>query len=280
MTNAETSGHDGDDVAAGDGLNAWPGDAATVERWMRAEIAAEAEGLSGLDAIAIDLALEGDDLARMHVDATGVELRWASTSDDAPASGSTQAPSTDGAAGGGGDALGAGAVDEAGMESHPEVVASRRGVAHDTRFVADPIRVVGHPIWFALRAERVPISWVRYAAPVRTREPEADRAIVIGDGGAGVRAEMTASVRPNGIEGIARTITEQGLADAKSPLRLARLKIEIRGRDQRDLTATADVALGWGPLRAGGNATMRFGVEPDGMLRLHEARIGSRNPLV
>ncbi|GGA63201.1 hypothetical protein GCM10011490_12210 [Pseudoclavibacter endophyticus] len=276
-THAETSRD-----TATDRPNAWPGDAVTVERWLRGRLRREPGVSAALDDVHIDVELDGDDLARCHVDASGVEIPLAALI----ASGAGDADAA-GDAGAAGDGTRGETGGEIGDRHEPPVLEARRGVARDVRVAADPLRVAGRPVWFDARVSALPVVWRLHDAPVDPEHPESDRGIDVVDDGAGATVTAEVSVQRSDLEPLVRSIIEATLAEGDGSIRLARFSLELRGSDQRDLEAVVHLGVRWGLVRGRlpllgvtARATARFGVDPDGTLHVREVQVRSRNPLV
>lgn len=151
---------------------AWPGDEATLVRWIRASLQPEEAGMvRGLDDVRITADVSGANVERLLIDATGVEMRLLPDAHAAAA----LPPST----------------------TPPEVLQRRAGLMRSARIVAQPIRIDRTPLHLDLELHDVPVEWIVYDAPATPGRPETTRNIDLPVlAGAGIRWRLlTASAR-------------------------------------------------------------------------------------
>jgi hypothetical protein len=236
--------------------DAWPGDSATVERRLRAELLAEIGDspdmrITGVDGIRTTVDLDGTDVAHLLIDATGVKLKMK------PAAGAIPAPDADDA---------------------PAVVDRTPGVLRFSRRVADPVNVQGYDVHVDATVQDVAFDWARYAAPVRADRPETvfgladarDPGTPSGTFSARMRAENIGPM----IEAVARPLLKE------SGVRLRRLDTTMSADAGQNVTVDAVAAVRWKIFYATVRAHAEVQVDPDAIITVKTVRLSSRNPLI
>jgi hypothetical protein len=237
----------------------WPGDSATVVRWVRSALrrAAHDSGeleLKGLDDIEVAADLSGYDLDHLTLDATGTKLTlgWNSppVRPEAASSGT----------------------------SEPEIVAREPGVVKNFRFTARPMRIERSPLNVDVQAFDVPIIWLTAAEPAETGVPETAHAIAPGDDLDALRGTFHASIATKDlvplIESVARPMLREG------GVHLGRLRLDVAGDGTDGIRATAYAGVRWKLLMVSARAEARIEVTKDAVITVRDLALGSRNPLV
>ncbi|WP_440719948.1 hypothetical protein [Microbacterium sp. 22242] len=236
-------------------LSSWPGDASTVERWLRAMLSAgDGFRMDGSDRIRIDVALDGDDIETLDLIATRVNLR-PELVDESSSPG-------DGAA----------------RPSKPAEIERRPAVLRHGRLSADPVRVHRIPIRIDATLDRLPIAWVRYERPLDPHRPETAFTIDASDPARDTVGSLSATMRTSDVGPLLLTMMRPAVA--AQGLRLHRLDIaasqDAEGRILIDLRGSARWKLLAARVRAG--ITVR--VAPDAVVTVERLHVSSRNILV
>jgi len=238
---------------------AWPGDSATVVRWVRSTLRRAAQdtgevALTGVEDIDVSADLSGYDLEHLTLDATGTKLRLGRNAPTAPP-----------------------AVDMADPEE-PEIIARDSGILKNFRFTARPMRIERSPLNVDLQAYDVPILWLTAAEPANPGAPESAHAIAPGDDLDGLRGSFHASIATKDlvplIESVAGPILREG------GIHLGRLRLEIVRDGADGIRATAYAGVRWKLLIASARAEARIEVTKDAVITIRSLALGSRNLFV
>ncbi|MFE6734879.1 hypothetical protein [Microbacterium sp. NPDC057650] len=229
-----------------------------MQHWLRALIPADLAG-SDLDRLRIDVQLDGDDIADLLVDATGVDIRL---SDEA------FAPDTDPAP----------AHPDATETPAPEPISSTEGIARSIRFLASPAHLEGYPFVVDVQVHDAPLRWVRYAAPLEEGRPET---VVSVDESVHGLSQATGSIelrmRTVDLGPLVQTLVSRALA--AEGMKLRRLKVDVAAHGEK-VTISASGAIRWRILGASAHARVSLRVTPNGVITVQKIRLGSRNPLI
>ncbi|MEJ1923666.1 hypothetical protein [Microbacterium sp. KHB019] len=239
----------------------WPGDSATVVRWLRATLHAEVADprearISGLDDVKIAADLSGNDLQHLTVDATRVRLQfdWRASPDLA-------------------------ARNEAAAGHHdPQPVSEEPGTIQELRIRATPIRIERTDVNIDVQAFDVPILWQTFAAPTDPRHPESINGLSAPDDLSSARGTFSASVRTQYLVPLLTSVLRPALAEVG--IRLGRVKLDVTGDGSDGVHVTAYAGGRWKLLFASVRADARIRVTRDAVITVNELTLGSRNPLV
>jgi hypothetical protein len=240
----------------------WPGDSATVVRWVRAVIqhaakdSAEVE-LKGLDGIKVTASLAGNDLEHLTLDATGVKLRlgWHSTppAPQNPSNPASEAP-------------------------EPDHLTRESGIVKAFRFTARPMRVERTPLSIDVRAFDIPIAWLTFAEPTEPDLPESIHMLVPDGGLDGLHGTFHATIATKDLVPLITSVARPMLREAGAHLGRVKLDLTDDGGDGIRLTAYA--GLRWKLLMASARADARIQVTRDAVITVRDLTVGSRNPFV
>ena len=243
---------------------AWPGDAATVERWLRAalhsgvEQAAQAGGpqIGGLDGIRITAELTGDDLTHLLIDATGVDL-------------TLQAPER---------ARSLLDLDSSSQPQTPEVVSRTAAMLRSARFAAQPATVQGYPVHLEATVAEVPFDWARYAAESRPGHPASIFGFAATDASAQPSGSFSARVRRDHVAPVIAAIAGPLLATAG--VRLRSLTGTITADRHQVVTVRGAASIRWKLFGASVRARASVHISRDAVVTVRRLRLRSLNPLV
>lgn len=243
---------------------AWPGDSATVVRWVRSTLlhAAQDAGeiaLNGLEEIEVTAVLTGNDLEHLTLDATGTTLTLDWNAPPTPADPVTNAPVTEAA-------------------PEPEVIAREPGIVKSFRFSARPMRIERSPLTIDVRAFDMPIVWLTGAEPAEPGVPESAHTITPDDDLGALRGTFHASIATRDLVPLITSVAGRMLREGGIHLGRVRLEIGPDGADGIRVTAYAGVR--WKLLMASARAEARIVVTRDAVLTVRDLRLGSRNLLV
>lgn len=238
---------------------AWPGDSATVVRWVRSTLRRAAQdtgevALTGLEDIDVAADLSGYDLEHLTLDATGTKLTLGWNAPSAPP-----------------------AVDMAEPEE-PEIIARESGIVKSFRFTARPMRIERSPLDVDLQAYDVPILWLTAAEPADPAVPESAHAIAPGDDLDGLRGTFHASIATKDLAPLIESVAGPMLREGG--VHLGRLRLEVVRDGADGIRATAYAGVRWKLLMASARAEARIEVTKDAVITVRSLELGSRNPLV
>ncbi|HWK76912.1 hypothetical protein [Microbacterium sp.] len=238
----------------------WPGDSATVVRWLRATLHAEVADsrearINGLDDVKIAADLSGKDLQHLTLDATRVRLQfdWRASPDLA-------------------------ARNEAARHHDPQPVSEEPGTIQELRIRATPIRIEGTDVNIDVQAFDVPILWQIFAAPTDPRHPESINGLSAPDDLSSARGSFSASVRTQDLVPLLTSVLRPALAEVG--IRLGRVKLDVTGDGSDGIHVTAYAGGRWKLLLASAHADAKVRVTRDAVITVNELTLGSRNPLV
>lgn len=244
--------------------SAWPGDSATVVRWVRSALrrAAQDSGeiaLKGIEDIEVSAALTGYDLEHLTLNATGTKLTLGWNAPPMPTDPVTNAPVAEDA-------------------PEPEIVTREPGIVKNFRFSARPMRIERSPLNIDVQAFDVPIQWLTAAEPAVPGVPESIHSLVPGDDQSGMRGTFHVSIATKDLVPLITSVARPMLREGG--IHLGRLRLEI-ARDGADgIRVTAYAGVRWKLLMASARAEARIEVTKDAVIAVRDLRLGSRNPLV
>ncbi|QNA93807.1 MULTISPECIES: hypothetical protein [unclassified Microbacterium] len=235
----------------------WPGDAATVTRWVRASLRPEEAELEvrGLADVRVSCEVAGDDLEHLTLDASDVELRVRAPKNGTASSAAATTPS-----------------------ETPAVVHRRRGTARTLRVTARPVRIEGVPLTIDAQVHDTPVEWLVYAEPAVAGRPESRFGIEVVEEGAGMRGSLLASLGAADLTPLLTRVLRPAVQAGGMRLRRVRAHVAQDGADG----IRVDVAAGvrWRVLPASARATVRVGLRPDGVITVRDIRVSSGNPVI
>jgi hypothetical protein len=247
--------HTDADVASDWATAPWPGDADRVQRRLRAMLPDEFAG-PDLDRLRINVELDGDDIADLLIDATGLDIRVPDSVfnlDTDPAPTEPESPA-------------------------PEPISSTEGVTRSIRFLASPVHLEGYPIVVDVQAHDAPFRWVRYAEPIEKGRP--DTVVSVDESVHGL-ARATGSVelrmRTADLGPLVQTLVSRALA--AEGVQLRRLRIDVAAHGEK-VTIAASGAVRWKLLSASAHAKVRPRMAPEGRIAVEKIHLGSRNPII
>lgn len=233
----------------------WPGDSLTVTRWVGASLRPDPSEfeIHGIDDVRISCTVDGHDLDRLVVDASGVALDLGAPRPDRTPTAS--APPT-----------------------APEIVERRRGTARTVRMLARPVEIAGIPLTVDARLDDAPIEWQVYASAAAEARPESRYGVVLADGGDGMRGSFLASMAAADLTPLLTAILRPALKAEGA--RLRHLTVTAAQDDTDGIRVDAVAAVRWRFIAASARGSARIGIEPDGVLTVRDLRVGSRNPFI
>lgn len=241
----------------------WPGDAATVERWFRTELLAAVGDdrlrLSGLDGIRTTVELDGTDVARLLIDATGVALT-------VDVGAGTASAGTDAA-----------------QPIHPQIITRTPGALRFARVIADPVTLQGHELHLDATVQDLLFDWVRYAEPTSPGRPSSafgieDAASEHPTGSGHPAGTFAVSMRTDKIDPLIASIAQPLLAE--SGIRLRRLKTDLAEGRRQTIKLHALASVRWKIFGATVRATFVVQIERDGVITVKQLRLRSSNPVI
>ncbi|MCS3843229.1 hypothetical protein [Microbacterium sp. AK031] len=154
--------------------SAWPGDSATVVRWVRSALrrAARDSGeveLKSLDDLEVAASLSGHDLEHLTLDATRTRLAFGWNSPPVPSEAAEADP------------------------PEPEIITRAPGILRNFRFTARPMRIERSPLDVDVQAFDMPIVWPTAAEPAVPGVPESIHSLV--PDGSGIACASTTAMR-------------------------------------------------------------------------------------
>lgn len=239
----------------------WPGDSATVVRWLRATLhadLADSRGatVKGLDDVKITADLEGNDLRHLAFDATRVRLEfdWRASPDLA-------------------------ARDEEAADRHePHPIHEEPGTLREIRVRAAPIRIERTDVNIDVQAFDLPILWQTFAEPTDPRHVESIHSLTIPDDVGPARGTFSASIKTKDLVPLVTSLLRPALAEIG--VRLGRVKLDAASDGSDGIQVTAYAGGRWKLLVASARANARVQISRDAVITVHEFTLGSRNPLV
>jgi len=234
----------------------WPGDARTIEQWLRARMLAElASGtdarIDGLDRVRISVDATGTVIDHLLVDATGVKLTLHASGAAAPAPGGP---------------------------AEPVVVARQDGMLRSARLVADPVKVQGLPVHLDVTLNELPFAWVTYDAEQTPGDPTSRNGVDEAEtAGASPTGSFTASAR---VDDIGRMLNRILRARPAGSVRVRRIDVAIEDAGAARLQVRAAGTVRWKLLAARVRAEATVHITPDAVVTLERLRLTARNPLI
>lgn len=233
----------------------WPGDADALVRWVRAGIrsmAADGQELRvrGLDRVDIDAEVDGVDVRRLAIDATGAKVAFQVNVDDA-------------------------APDAVAAEIAP--IAEEPGILRDFRLRAQPMHVEGRELRIDLQAHDVPIAWNTYPCPVHRSMPESVH-MLEPQSGAGGRGSLDASMRTQDIGPLITAVLRPVLAEGG--IRLGRVSIDVARLGPDRIHVRGSARARWKVVPVSARAELVVTTAPDGVITIDDLSVGSGNPIV
>lgn len=237
----------------------WPGDARTIERWLRARMLADTASdeevrLDGLDKVRITVNATGPNIDHLLIDATGVKLTLS-------ASGTAHIP------------------EEPAEPAEPVIVERTDGMLHSARIIADPVKMQGLPLRLDVTLDQMPFTWVTYDAEQTAGDPTSRFGI---DETAGATAtpsgSFTGSIR---VDDISRLVTRlmKPLLEGTS-VRVRRVDVTITDTGIGRLHVHAAATAWWKVLAARVRAEAVVDVTSDAVITIERLRLHARNPLI
>ncbi len=245
----------------------WPGDSATVVRWVRSSLRRAAQDgeveLKGVEDVQVTAALTGYDLEHLTLDATGTKLTlgWNPPPQSlGPAAGESAEPA------------------ERAEQAEPEIVAREPGLVKDFRFFARPMRVERSPLTIDVRAFDIPILWLTAAEPAEPGVLESAHSIAPGDDLGDLHGSFHASIATKDLVPLIKSVAGPMLREGG--IRLGRLQLEITQDGADGIRAAAYAGVRWKLLMASARAEARVGITKDAVITVRDLTLGSRNLLV
>lgn len=234
----------------------WPGDARTVENWVRAQVALAAQhGIRGLDRLRVSAQVQGDDLTDLTIDASRVRLSVQPSLDNESVS----------------------SPDDTAAEEVPPRTPVRTGMAHHARLTTKGMKVNGYPVTVDGHARSVPITWITLDAATQPEHPETAYLLGGGEHLAGMTAHVSLSMQTSHLGPLATTIIRPAMAESGVHVRRITVDVLTPGAEQVQVTAT--VAARWKMIGVRLRAFVGLTVTPDGVVTVQSVRISSRNIL-
>lgn len=238
---------------------AWPGDAATVERWLREELRANVVSgselqLDGVDDIRITAQLDGTDLEHLLIDATGVNLT-VQMQDDAQLAAADALPA-----------------------AVPEIISRTPGMLRTGRLIADPVMVQGFPVHVDATVSDAPVDWAEYADDREQGRPASRFGIEESPGPATSSGSFSVRIQAADIAPLLVAIARPMLATAG--VRLRRLECTITVGQRQVVTVHALASARWKIFGVSARATASVQISPDAVVTVKRVRLSSSNPLV
>lgn len=248
---------------------AWPGDSATVVRWVRSALIRAARDsdeieLKGLEDIEVTASLTGNDLDHLTLDATGTKLALDWDSPPTPTDPVTGAAVTN---------------DPAAEDApEPEVISREPGIVRSLRFSARPVRIERTPLTIDVQAFDLPIMWLSAAEPAEPGVPESAHMIVPADDLGDLRGTFHASIATKDLVPLIKSVAGPMLKEGG--IRLGRLRLEVAQDGADGIHVTAYAGVRWKLLIASARAEARIEVSRDAVVTVRDLNLGSRNLLV
>ncbi|GAA3937131.1 hypothetical protein [Microbacterium soli] len=252
---------------------AWPGDAAAVERRLRSELlnALDTElRVTGLDGIRTAVELDGTTLTHVLVDATGVRI------DVHPAETGTGAADA-GARNTGAGGPGAAAVADAASQAD-DILTRTSGKLRFARLMAAPVTVQGHDIHLDATVADLPFDWVEHTAPRDPERPETRYGVEDSPLPAHPTGSFTARMRLADIGPLLADIARPLLEP--SGVRLRRLDASVHADRRQNVTLKGFASVRWKIFGATVRGTAVVHADRDGVLTVRKVRLRSGNPII
>lgn len=232
----------------------WPGDAATVERWLRLQLcsADDEVQITGLDDIRTTVELDGTDISHLLIDATHVALAVR------PGAGPAPAPASD--------------------EAERDILSREPGMLRFARLAAGPVVVQGHEIHLDATLQNLPVDWVQYATPLTPERPETVFGIDESRRPSHPSGTFSARMRSDEIGPLIAAMARPLLASAK--VRLRRLEVTLAESRNQTITLRALASVRWKIFGAAVRATAVVRITPDAVVTVKRLRVRSRNPAI
>ncbi|MGV2982351.1 hypothetical protein ACNPNP_01490 [Microbacterium sp. AGC85] len=248
---------------------AWPGDSATVVRWVRSTLLRTAQdagevALKGLEDVEVAASLTGNDLDHLTLDATGTTLTLGWTAPPMPVDPVTNSPVTN-----------TPATEDI---PAPEIISREPGIVRSFRFSARPMRIERSPLTINVQAFDMPIVWLTAAEPAEPGVPESAHSIVPNEDLGDLRGTFHASIATKDLVPLIRSVAAPMLREGG--IRLGRLRIEIVQDGADGIRVTAYAGVRWKLLMASARAEARIEVTRDAVITIRDLTLGSRNLLV
>lgn len=252
----------------------WPGDSATVVRWVRSTLrrAAQDSGeiaLNGLEGIEVTASLTGYDLDHLTLDATGTKLTLGWNAPPLPIDAVANTPVTNAP-------VTNAPVSEDSPE--PDVISREPGIVRSFRFSARPMRIERSPLTIDVQAFDMPIVWLTAADPAEPGVPESAHSIVPDDDLGELRGTFHASIATKDLVPLIRSVARPMLSEGG--IHLGRLRVEIVQDGADGIHVTAYAGVRWKLLMASARAEARIEVTKDAVITIRDLTLGSRNLLV
>ncbi|MCE7482903.1 MULTISPECIES: hypothetical protein [Microbacterium] len=249
--------------------SAWPGDSATVVRWVRSTLRRAAQdagevALKGLEDIEVSAALTGQDLDQLTLDATGTKLTigWNAPPMPTDPVTNTPAPNTP-------------APEDS---PAPDIISREPGMVRSFRFSARPMRIERSPLTIDVQAFDMPIVWLTAAEPAEPGVPESAHSIIPDDDLGELRGTFHASIAKKDLVPLIRSVARPMLSEGG--IHLGRLRIEVVQDGADGIRVTAYTGVRWKLLLASARAEARIEVTKDAVITIRDLTLGSRNLLV
>lgn len=238
----------------------WPGDSATVARWVRASLRPDESELEirGLDEVRIAAEVSGDDLDSLTIDASGVKLRVRAAKSARTADDTVRAYPTPPAA--------------------PEIARRSTGTARTFRLLARPVRIEGIPITIDAQIHDAPIEWRVYAQPVESGRPESRYGIELVGDGDGMRGSLVGSMRADDLSLLLSAVLRPAMR--AGGIRLRRLTVSVAQDGPEGIRIEGSAGIRWKVIGASARGMVRLTVTSDGVVTVRDLRVGSGNPIV
>jgi len=239
--------------------DAWPCDAATLERWLRETLLEPADDsevkLGGLDRIRVSAEVTGPEISHLLIDATGVAI----TVDPGDQPRSTTTPTT---------------------PATPEIVTRNPGVLRSARLAATPVVIQGFDVHVEGSIQDLALDWVRYATEQEPDRPASIFGFEEPEDKPRERPSGTfsARMRASDIAPMLKAVIQPLLATAG--VRLRRLDATVTASSRQKITVDAVASVRWKIVGATVRATAVAHVDPDGVITVKRLRLRSRNPLI
>ncbi|GGD64328.1 hypothetical protein [Microbacterium murale] len=242
---------------------AWPGDSATVVRWIRSTLERARDsgeiGLRGLDDIEVTAALSGYDLEHLTMDATGSKLTLGWNAPPIPTDPVTNAP-----------------VAEDTRE--PEIISREHGLVKSFRFSARPMRIERSPLNIEVQAFDMPIVWLTAAEPAKPGVPESAHTIAPDDDLGDMRGTFHTSIATKNLVPLITSVARPMLREGG--IHLGRLRVEVVQDGGDGIRITAYAGVRWRLLMASARGEARIAVTKDAVITVRDLTLGSRNLFV
>lgn len=240
----------------------WPGDTATVIKWVRdalRQMSTDGDvAISGLHRVKVTADLVDTDLNHLTLDATGVKLRFDASDAAAPAPGSPDGPEPE--------------------PEMPEPALRETGVLKEFRFTARPMRIQRTPLTLDLRMHDIPIVWLTFTEPPDAGVPESLNVVMPDEDLESVRGTFHSSILTNDVAPLITSVARPLLKE--SGVHLGRMRVDISEDGTDSIRVAAAAGLRWKLLMASARAEAHIRYTPDAVITVQDLTVGSRNLLV